>query len=469
MNKITNHYFKDLFIRNKKILMLYMFVCIMAFPFVLLMNKILSGGSGFGTIIQVAFTFGTILPILMGMILPVFAFKFTLNKRNVDTFYALPINRSHLFKSHFIAMVLGAIVPILIAYLMGAVLLLTYYPFTTILTLFGYLLIMMGLFILLFSFNTFIVLKCNNVLDASIVIIMMAILPFVVYLAFMSFISSQVVPTGMINTPSANIILQLFSVIYSYVQLLSGIRINFEQITFDLSVLDTWQYFYFALMTVFFIYMSYRTFKNKKGESAEQLTTSLITYPFLINVGLLALIMTINLARTEFIYVIFTILCLFVVFVIAKGIANRSLKVTGKMVLQFVLMIVLINGFNYVSKQTEFFGINRRIVTYEDQDEVIFHYYRYYFESDEVDPYIEIDVKNISEPEQKLLDIMEDLQKEASRNFKNSYSSYYNQDVEGHLNIAYRKNHKETRNIHYPLSPEMNQKVNALINQILEK
>ena len=91
MNKITNHYFKDLFIRNKKILMLYMFVCIMAFPFVLLMNKILSGGSGFGTIIQVAFTFGTILPILMGMILPVFAFKFTLNKRNVDTFYALPI------------------------------------------------------------------------------------------------------------------------------------------------------------------------------------------------------------------------------------------------------------------------------------------------------------------------------------------------------------------------------------------
>ena len=102
MNKVTTNYFKNLFLRKKKLLILYFFVCFMAYPFVMFTNLLTT--DGVGDVQITVFIFNVCLFVLgiFAIVLPIFTFKFSLTKRHVDTYYAIPINRDHLFKTHFL-------------------------------------------------------------------------------------------------------------------------------------------------------------------------------------------------------------------------------------------------------------------------------------------------------------------------------------------------------------------------------
>ena len=119
MNKTTQRYFINLFKRKKRILALYTFIVFMAYPFLLITNMIVNDGRGLIGITQTMLVFCELVLAALAIILPLFTFKFAFVKKNVDTYFAIPLNRNHLFKAHFIGPILGTILPILASYLVG--------------------------------------------------------------------------------------------------------------------------------------------------------------------------------------------------------------------------------------------------------------------------------------------------------------------------------------------------------------
>ena len=74
-------------------------------------------------------------------------------------------------------------------------------------------------------------------------------------------------------------------------------------------------------------------------------------------------------------------------YMIIHAIAMRSFKINMKMILKFIILIVAVHAFNIVSKETEFFGINRNVIDYKQFEEVFFDLQFYDYENDESTSY----------------------------------------------------------------------------------
>lgn len=448
MNKTTKHYFINMFKRKKKLLALYTFVCFMGYPFLEIASSLTNGNSGLLDVTEVCFTLALITLGILSALLPIFTFKFSQTKKNVDTYFALPINRNHLFKAHFLGPILGACVPILINYVIGGtILVISVGDISLFFQLLFLLFIAFAVFASVYSINTFFVLNCNNILDAAIVTVTIALLPLVFVRAVVWFVDIQTVNTGMIEfndlfgyiikllCPYSGFTLLSFGMMDDYAWR-TYLKVGFENIE--------WGYIiYYFVLGVISYFLSKKVFHKRKGEDVEQLTTSFVTYPLLINVGLVALVMLFNLIDTEFVYAILIIVALFVVFVIANGIANRSMEVNLKMIIKFVVLLVVVNGFNYVSRQTEFFGINRRVIDYKNYDVISVDYYSYdgenYYES-----YFNIEPSTMNGKEEEFFEFVEKLQIQRSKNYKETGFVDNDEPQSGHISVQYGLKNKDS-------------------------
>lgn len=473
MNKVTTNYFKNLFLKKKKLLILYFFVCFMAYPFVMFTNLLTT--DGVGDVQITVFIFNVCLFVLgiFAIVLPIFTFKFSLTKRHVDTYYAIPINRDHLFKTHFIAPILGVCVPILINYLIGGLLLLVNHH-SSVYVYFNLLLILLmafAVFVMIYSINTFFVLKCNNVLDACIISAAVTILPIFVFLAVNIFLSTQTVNNGMVSVSNIpDLVLKLLSPMNGLVVVSSIVRVLPFENKFLYSEVDWIMMGYYLVLGCGAVAGAYFIFKNKKGESAEQLTTDFVTYPLLSNIALASLILCFNLMGNDLTVNILIVISLFVIFFIVKGIARRSMKLTPMMVAEFVILMVLFNGFNFISRNTEFFGINRQVIDYSKYRAVTFEFY-----GDEangcteiLDKDVQVLVKNMDENDKALFDYIEVLQNKASLNHKMNNGYYYVNDYCVTLDIVYSNGSNDNRMVYFYLDKEDAASLNTLINQIKE-
>ncbi|MGN1342973.1 MAG: hypothetical protein ACI4U3_00220, partial [Traorella sp.] len=245
MNKTSQNYFMNLLIRKKKVIALYTFICFMAYPFLLITDWITNNRNNMAGITLSAFYMALITLALLAIILPIFTFKFSIVKRNVDMYFSIPINRNHLFNAHFIAPILGACLPIFINYLIGGLLIIPSNGIKTYLILLFLLLIAFMLFIVIYSINTFFVLKCNNVIDASIISISLIIVPLLLYGALSSFLYSQMVPVGMRIDFISDLplyVLRLIFPYYGFISLGETISINIRTISTHLAEFN-WGYF----------------------------------------------------------------------------------------------------------------------------------------------------------------------------------------------------------------------------------
>ena len=167
MNKTTKHYFIDLFKRKKKLLALYTFICFIGYPFIEIGSLIINKSPyDLIEITQTSFILALCTLGILAAVLPIFTFKFSHTKKHVDTFFAIPINRNHLFKSHFIAPILGACIPILINYLIGGIIVVIFNgDIATYFEMLALLLLAFAIFAVAYSVNTYFVLNTNNVVD----------------------------------------------------------------------------------------------------------------------------------------------------------------------------------------------------------------------------------------------------------------------------------------------------------------
>lgn len=454
MNKTTKHYFINLFKRKKKLLALYTFVCFMGYPFLLIADKITNDGNGLMNNTSTAYILALVVLGILSVVLPIFTFKFSFTKKNVDTYFAMPMNRNHMFKSHYFGPILGTIIPILINFLIGGILFMIFTgEVNTFFKLFACLLLAFVMFIVIYTINTFIVLKCNNVLDASLVSIAYVIIPFLFNLALSSFLYSQIVRTGMVEVDY--ITDHLLNIMSPYVGLINlGETINSSCAfmygctqSIDFSIIDWGYMVYYVVLGFIFYRFAKITFKAKKGESAEQLTTSYITYPLLINVGFVSFILLFNLVTMDFVAATLIVVALFVVYTIANGIANRSITINPKMIIKFVALIVAVNLFNYVSQQTEFFGINRNVIDHTKYESVNVEFYMWvdYKEDGIESTTYHIQIDEMNDKEEEFFDLLKEYQKNKSIELKENKNIYEENYVAGNLSIAYqyKSNHTE--------------------------
>ena len=445
MNKTTKHYFTNLFKRKTKLLALYTAVCFFAYPFLEIASLFANrDASDLVEITKTSFYLALFVLGILSAVLPIFTFKFSHTKKHVDTYFSIPINRNHLFKSHFIAPILGACIPILINYLIGGLILVIFKGNVIVyFELFALLLLVFAMFVVNYCVNTFFVLNSNNVLDSSIIVGTIAILPLIFIGAIDAFISSQIVYTGMFDAGSIiDRCFRLLSPYLGFTEIAHGIDVltYYSDLNVNFGYIN-WMYvvYYFVIGFVFY-FLSKKVFKKKKGENAEQLTNAFVTYPLMINVGIISLVLMFNIIQMDLIGAILMIIVLFVIYVIAQAIANRSMAINKKMILKFVLLVVIVNGFNYVSRKTEFFGINRQVIDYTKYDEVQIHYYSYsekYGEDIEEKEYsYTIVVDNINEEEMKIFDLIKQFQEIRSVMFRETGQTWF-ENVYGSLRIEY--------------------------------
>lgn len=449
MNKTTKHYFIDLFKRKKKILALYTFICFMGYPFIEIGNLIINEkASQFISITQTSFILALCVLGILAAVLPIFTFKFSHTKKHVDTYFAIPINRNHLFKAHFIAPILGTCIPILVNYLIGGIILVIFTgEFMLYFELLILLLLAFAIFAVVYSINTYFVLNTNNVLDSVIITAGILVIPLIFSSAVSIFIDSQIVRTGMVEIyPITDEIIKLLLPYTGFVLIADAIENLYHILVIDFESIEWFYILYYFVLGIVFYYLSKKAFKNKKGENAEQLTTSFLTYPLMINVGLVSLVLIFNIIQMEFITAVLVLISLFVAYFIAQAIANRSMTINIKMVLRFIALIVVVNGFNYISKQTEFFGINRQVIDYTKYDYVEIEYNSFNDKYAEIGEdgevmyperlFYRIDVNELKGNEEKLFELFEEYQKERSIAFKET-GSIWRDSVLGSVSISY--------------------------------
>lgn len=446
MNKTTKHYFIDLFKRKKKVLILYTFICFMGYPFIEIGNLIINKNANeLISITQTSFILALCTLGILAAVLPIFTFKFSHTKKHVDTFFAIPINRNHLFKSHFIAPILGACIPILVNYLLGGIIVVLFRgDFVNYFELLFLLLLAFVIFAVVYSINTYFVLSTNNVLDSVIITAGIVVIPLIFSSAVSIFMESQIVRTGMVEIyPITDEIIKLLLPYAGFVLIADAFENMYAFISIDFEVIEWFYILYYFALGIAFYYLSKKTFKKKKGENAEQLTTSFATYPLMINVGLVSLVLIFNITQMDFITAVLVLVALFVAYIIAQAIANRSMTLNVKMVLRFIALIVVVNGFNYISKQTEFFGINRQVIDYTKYDfvEIEFDSFNDKFGEDgEIlesnDLFYRVDVNELKGNEENLFELFEEYQIERSIAFKETGSTWRD-NVIGSVSISY--------------------------------
>lgn len=379
MYKHTTAYMKHLILRHKTLLLLYTFVCFICYPLL----TILTENPYIDDLMAIGGTIYLIGLLIAFLILPVLVFRFNHNKRSVDTYYSLPISRSSLFFAQYLTPMLCALIPVILNYALGTIILTiratinnyTWWggPGGTFEAFVVFVLALIPL-VAAYAMNTYFVNKSNTMFDAAIVTLGHNVLPFLIILAVALFIDNHRVSTGSIDYDYF-LISRILSPNYRCFDLYISYFDNRITMDFDLLLKTLYNIGFFVLFTV----LGVKAFKKRKGEDAEQITNSFITYPFLIHVASIFIMSFLDITEmwSETVVVILFIAILFVIFTIMNFIANRSVKFTWKILAKFVILLVGFTCFNYVARETELFGLNRQHVDMSDKAKVEVRYYYY--------------------------------------------------------------------------------------------
>lgn len=432
-------YFKSLFLRYRQLLFAYALICFCCVPLGSLLTRVdrVDGYVGLGMMALVIFG---IFMLLLGFVLPLVSFRFNLNKKSVDTVYSLPISRKELYNTHYFAGLLMIVVIPTICFLMDIIIIM--FRFSRVPMEFSLrMLLSYGAMLLaltsLYSLNTWIVNKANNLVDALILEAAYAVIPMVLILATMIFIPAHIVgmagfelidlsifkwisPAALIFTPLSNIGMYL-----------SSYSVN---ATIFLEMLCS------SVCSVFFYLAAKYTFNKRAGEEAQQVSRDFFTYPLIVNILSIALISTINIIQFDILPLLVYLMITFTLFILMHFVSTRSTKIRKSDILKYLLILLAFNVFNYASKQTYFFGINQRRVNIEEYDELIVSSSLIGNQLDYHNP-ITMNLKKMDKKDEELLDSLLNLQNIAAERFRQGeYGQEYHNGISGeYVSLQFRK------------------------------
>ena len=297
---------------------------------------------------------GCVLSILLTIAMPAYLFAYIHRKSSVDMYFSLPVSRKEQlitnllltwFLSYGCFFAGTSIVWLLRA--RGAIL-----PGTFVaLQLFSAFSIAV-----LILFHSAIYTLTNSVFDGVVMIGAYTVLPGIVAISVMSFLYSMIAGR---NIPSDSLVNQIGT-------LLSPISMFF----INIGALLEPEYSDTGFMTLYLLPMSVfavlsvillrHHFINRKAERAEQLSDDILSYPFIINVYLLLILLDLSwtvvsdsIEGLGFIY-----LLLFFIYIVASFIYKRSIKISFKPIVLFLAFCIGTMAFAEAGWFTEGFGLS---------------------------------------------------------------------------------------------------------------
>lgn len=441
MSKVVSNYYLSILKRHKKLLLIYVLIGFVAFPMATLISNDVHYGRGiyeFGLIMNGLFM------IICGMVLPPIIYKFMLNKRSVDTYFALPIKRKHLFDVHYLAGLTAMLVPLMINFLLGVLILTVRFGLgrLPLLALFLFVFEMVAA-TALYSLNVFIVNKTNNLVDAVLLIAAYTILPCMAIMCLAGFIARFTVGYTAVYWDYS----RLFDYFSPFTVMIRLMNYSLDKITLkDIGIF--WLFYEMAMIVIFYIW-SMKTFEKRQGEDSEQRSNDFFAYPLVVNLASVLLLSMYIIDFSNLTLTIGILVITFVIYLAMHFVSRRSMKVTARIVIKYFAILITFNVIALVAHKTAFFGYNYTQPKLEPYNYLVVEC-EFYKDGDwtSEDYSAVINLKNVSQSEQRLVEevlnlqtIAADYKKNAAFN-SNDYSDYYRSNEREEVSVFVRLRNK---------------------------
>ena len=348
---MNSKYFGYLFKENNKTLFVLMFIGFILCPMLMSVSTVLKSEFFYGN-----FMFYHCVIFLLCYLIPFINFYFINRKKSIDTFFSLPISKSKLF----IFKVLFTLIEIFGIYLLNMII-----SFLIILFKGSYInvsyfilaiLINITLGMTLVFVNIFIIIKCNNYIDSLICMVVYSILPQVIIETVNAFlhnvtygVSYDLIISNYFSIPT------IYFSNFSY-SLNKALEANKYLSINDFNITTI---FIMVVIGVVLLIASYVCFKNRKGEHAEQMTTSKLMYKAFLPVALISILIIFGNDRNDInVYLFSTVIAIFV-YIIGVFIYNRNLKLYKYNIVIILFSVVFSNSIYYIFDKNNGFNISK--------------------------------------------------------------------------------------------------------------
>lgn len=297
---------------------------------------------------------GCVLSILLTIAMPVYLLSYIHRKSSVDMYFSLPVSRKE-------QLITNLFLTWLISY--GC-----FFVGTTLVWLLrarGIILLRTFVALQLFSafsiavltlFHTAVYTITNTVFDGVVMIGAYTLLPVIVELTVISFLYSMIAGR---NLPSDSLVNQIGTLLspISMFFINTGAILEPEYSDTGFMALYLLPMSIFALLSALLLR---HHFINRKAERAEQLSDDILAYPFIINVYLLLILLDLSwtVVSDSFEGLQFVYLLLFFIYIVASFVYKRSIKISYKPIVLFLIFCIGTMGFAKLGWATEGFGLS---------------------------------------------------------------------------------------------------------------
>lgn len=406
----------------------------------------------------------------LSVLMPLYQFRYLMNKRSVDLFYPLPLKKTRMFWLNY---GLGAAC-ICIPNLLFLVSFLWTDKINAYIPVYLMLMGMLALTsLLLYAIITFFVIKCNSFGDACFAVVAVVLVQLLLVSSCMALLDN-VIQESLYTGGSVNEFFQT-----SYIECFAPILISFKWLS-DLSiaandymlsggdVLKLWltetSFIYFLpilyiLAAVCFSAFACRTYVNRKGEDSEQKTTSKLVYPMFISLITCFLLLYNSMSASLFWVTI-------VLFFLMNSLAERKIAIRPKMfgyLIAYGAVLILVSR---IMVETNGFG---RIHEFYETDEiqaVCIELHFYDDTNDELNAAYETSymVMDDYQQDKKLIEQVSSLHYQALKEIENGEINYRN----GYVMINYALKNGKTAYRSFSIS-EREESMVAQLKQYLKK
>ncbi|MEE8809531.1 hypothetical protein [Lactimicrobium sp.] len=300
-----------------------------------------------------------VIAILSCYVLPVFMFSYLHRKRSVDLFLSLPISRKEQIQTEFgvmyAAIMGGFIVSSLIAGACGLMLQPTLIHYgLRMLALFAHMFLYIGVLLL---FNSMLYMIANNILDGVIMLGAYTLLPFIIQFVWNAFLTSMTVSSAYFGGTMT--IGQWLSPFYL------GF-INAQYIVEPSAVMGVqWSRFSWLYEAILLGYgilayiLNQKLMIQRKAERAEQLSDSLMAYPFVVHIMLFLglLLVTSSYESDGFTAALIYLMIMLCLYVSASFIYRRRIVLKPRIFIIFIAMCLTTGLISAVGWKTRGFGM----------------------------------------------------------------------------------------------------------------
>lgn len=335
MKTINKKYFRYLIRQNKRFLLLIWLISFILIPFFTITFLNNDNWYNFGHIAIITSFFG----FLISIIVPVYLFAFLQNKQSNILYFSLPIKKESLFITTSCFALFGTVIPVAVNYLLAILIKNFFLPASLGSQLFSVILLMIYM-VCIQAVITVIILLCQNLLDSFLVSFAYMLVPLLFYGCYMTYLSSL----GNHFMMGTGNYAAVFDPLLGYISMIYSGVIQITACIDNTALIDLVQIMYWLIIAIGFNSIAYWLFKRRKLEQSENHTRSIFIYPVLITIIIFSLMLTIYNSDFDATTIAFYIV-IFIFYLLMYFFAIRRVRLTWKMPVIFITLIICCMGF----------------------------------------------------------------------------------------------------------------------------